>query len=114
MRALFPLLPDGLRASRTGLKVQIPQALFENMIDKALSKHVRPPTKKHLGTQMRKGKPVWTPRTLFDAQFPTALGSSEEVSPSRARSHLTSPSLKPHTIGLGGIRSPHRQFPDRL
>ena len=40
--------------------VQLPQAVFNHILDKQMSKHVRPPTKKHLGTQMRKVKPFIT------------------------------------------------------
>ncbi|KAL1519437.1 hypothetical protein AB1Y20_022959 [Prymnesium parvum] len=40
--------------------VMFPKAVFEHQLDKALRKHVRPPTKKHLGRRPRISTPIMT------------------------------------------------------
>ena len=81
-------------ADATTKMVQLPQAVFNHILDKQMSKHVRPPTKKHLGTQMRKVKPfITTPHAPTSMHHPANTCTS--VLPPVGSGHsLQSPALR--------------------
>lgn len=59
--------------------VEFPKALFTHMLNKMISKHVRPPTKRHRGSKLRESKPVVTCEALWHEQFSTTRGLPWEV-----------------------------------
>ena len=52
----------------------MPRAIFEGMLDHALSKMVRPPTKSMLGTKMRTSMPIQTVKEVLQACLSTEAG----------------------------------------
>jgi len=56
-----------------------PKAVFEHQLDKALRKHVRPPTKKHLGRRPRISIPIMTTVEVLQDQLSLERGLPMEI-----------------------------------
>lgn len=59
--------------------VALPRAVFTHMLNKALAKHVRPPTKRHRGKKLRQSKPIMTTADIWQEQLSTSKGLPLEV-----------------------------------
>lgn len=49
--------------------IEVPKALFTHLLEKQLTKHVRPPTKRHRGKKLRQSKPVLTCVDVWQEQL---------------------------------------------
>mmetsp|Transcript_18478 Transcript_18478/g.46278 ORF Transcript_18478/g.46278 Transcript_18478/m.46278 type:complete len:117 (+) Transcript_18478:27-377(+) len=60
--------------------VQLPQSVFEHMLNKNIIKHVRPPTKRHRGKRLRQSKPILTTESTWQSQLSMEIkGLPQEV-----------------------------------
>ncbi len=58
----------------------VPKAVFESMLSKEMARLVRPPSKNHLGTKLRKSGVVSIARETIEDSFSTEWGFPEEDS----------------------------------
>jgi hypothetical protein len=65
-----------------------PTDLFRRQFDKELRKHIRPPTKKHVGRRQRVSKAIWTTFQVFQEQLAVQHGLPQEVSVVRGTEQL--------------------------
>lgn len=78
-RSECPTLLSAFAAEQSDI-VTFPKAVLVHMLNKQITKHVRPPTKKHRGKRLREAKPLLTTASVWQEQLSIANGLPWEVS----------------------------------